>query len=110
MKCCGVLFRLRGDTGAVHEDDFPGACLFFQERRFQPFLVDCAGGAGGTAFIGIPVAPDTTFAQALNKIAGKYTPIAGRIRFHRRVDLCTEVEQRPRFFCRESTETAAAIL
>jgi len=24
-----VLLRLRGDTGAVHEDNLPGACLFF---------------------------------------------------------------------------------
>jgi hypothetical protein len=48
-----VLLRLSGDTGAVHEGDLPGACLFFQERRFQPFPVDGAGGVGYAAFIGV---------------------------------------------------------
>src|SRR6266481_2303825 len=41
------------DTGAVHEDDLPSACLFFQEGRFQPVLVSGAGRVGDAAFIGV---------------------------------------------------------
>jgi len=47
------LLRLRGDTGAVHEEDLPLACLFLQEGRFQPVLLDGAGSVGNAAFIGI---------------------------------------------------------
>ena len=43
-------YRYR-DTGAVHEYDLPDACLFFQEGRFQPFLINGAGGVDDAAFI-----------------------------------------------------------
>ena len=42
-----VLVSRDRDTGAVHEDDLPDACLFLEESRFQPILVH--GGAGGVS-------------------------------------------------------------
>ena len=48
-----ILWRHRRDARAVHEDDLPGAGLFFQEGRFQPFLVQGAGGIGDAAFIDV---------------------------------------------------------
>ena len=39
------------DTGTVHEDDFPGACLFFEEGRLQPFQISSARGVCDAAFI-----------------------------------------------------------
>lgn len=45
-------YRYR-DTGAVHEYDLPDARLFFQEGRFQPFLISGAGGVGDAAFIDV---------------------------------------------------------
>src|SRR5260370_10502466 len=53
MSFVMVVFRCHGDAGAVHKDDLPGACLFFQEGRFQPFLVGGAGRVSDAAFIGI---------------------------------------------------------
>jgi hypothetical protein len=37
----------------VHEEDLPRACLFLQEGRFQPVLLDGAGSVGDAAFIDI---------------------------------------------------------
>ena len=45
--------RRRGDAGAVHEDDLPGAGLFLQEGRFQPVLVHGAGSVGDAASIDV---------------------------------------------------------
>src|SRR5258708_8132289 len=48
-----TLWRHRRDARAVHEDDLPGAGLFLQEGRFQPFLVQGARGIGDAAFIDV---------------------------------------------------------
>jgi hypothetical protein len=55
LKMSFPLLPLRryGDAGAVHEDDLPGPCLFLQEGRFQPVLVQGAGGVGDAAFIDV---------------------------------------------------------
>ena len=48
-----VRFYRHRNTGAVHEYDLPGACLFFQEGRFQPFLISGPGGVSDTAAIDV---------------------------------------------------------
>ena len=46
-----VLLKHHGNSGAVHEDNLPVACSFFEEGRFQPILLRGTGGVGDAAFI-----------------------------------------------------------
>src|SRR5438105_645085 len=48
-----VFLKLHGNAGAVHEDDLPVACPFFEEGRFEPILLRGTGGVGDAAFIDV---------------------------------------------------------
>lgn len=48
-----VLLKHHGNAGAVHEDDLPVACPFFEEGRFQPILLRGTGGVGNVTFVDV---------------------------------------------------------
>jgi len=48
-----MFFRRRRDAGAVHKDDLPVACLFFQKGRFQPILLRATRSVRDATFIDI---------------------------------------------------------
>jgi hypothetical protein len=48
-----VLLKHHGNAGAVHEDDLPVACPFFEAGRFEPILLGGTGGVGDAAFIDV---------------------------------------------------------